>query len=736
MSQNYTMLYNVTLKSIFEPNGTYHFVITASLVTASPSPASGNITVNGATVWVNITFTIEPYYLQKISITNTTILAGLNTADSNFLISTSSEVLLYTLITYTSPTELNISVRTPSGTTTLEIQEYEKFQSFITPAGYLQNVSTSFWTNITVPSTMPTFSFSKGTLWMANIVPQNISGMSGVNGEQGVYNNTWNTYSYPIAVAPNANYITVLYNSTWTFLNSETNPGTYIALTNSTYDFVTFYDVHGYSYITPTFIEQSTSYADFTINYYPTSAVMNEFGMALSYNAFLTYVNGNYSSSSLVPAQMGHTYNIKTYDIYGVLISDVNYTVDAPDSQVSIPINIYPVTVSNLNSTYAVGLIISARGTVPRPQNGSYLSPYDNIVYWLPVGKYYFNYTYVNYNTLAPAASVSRLINLTAPTLQVIDGVTLSQIQFSQQKNAQNLTNLVEAVNITFLNSNSNLLNETLIIESNILNTNTSIGKQVVSMNSTLNNVYSKIGVINNDIKVIQNNILSDVNSTSLNISTKIAVIKGFVAFMLQKQNSSMIDKISFSNPVLQGNGTYRFTVNILTPSGAPANLSSTQYVANNLNLRFVQGYAGSPLAYSISNIQPGSFTITIFGLNSTDVASLNSGAAVITASSNTSSIPSENNVALGLLGSFLANNLWQHSLLVLFEPVFWKLSVWDVFLVLITAYVFLVLNRYLRQSRTSKKKAWGNAKYHLFLWSIAFLVWYMMFAAYRGGLL
>ena len=280
---------------------------------------------------------------------------------------------------------------------------------------------------------MPTYTFGTGTLWMASIMPQEIGGMTGTNGGQGVYNNSldWNTYSYQIAVAPNANYITVLFNSTWIFLNTGTTLGTYIALTNSTYDFVTFYGVHGYSFITVTFVEQSTSYADFSINYYPTSAVLNEFGINLQYSDFLTYVNGNYSSSSLVPAQMGHTYNIKTYDKpYNQLISSINYTVNYPDSQVSIPINIYPIAIDNMNSSYAVGLVVSVPGTIAQPQNGTFITPGQTIDVWLPEGKYYFNYTYVGFNYVS-GISVSKLVNVTAPSFQIITGVTLSQIQFS-----------------------------------------------------------------------------------------------------------------------------------------------------------------------------------------------------------------------------------------------------------------------------------------------------------------
>jgi hypothetical protein len=594
-SQSFSEPYGTTTISFSEPNGTYHFVITASLVTASPSPASGNITVNGATVWVNITFTIEPYYLQKISITNTTILAGLNTADSNFLISTSSEVLLYTLITYVSPTELNISVRTPSGTTTLEIQEYEKFQSFITPTGYLQNVSTSFWTNITIPSTMPTYTFGTGTLWMASIVPQEIGGMTGTNGGQGVYNNSldWNTYSYQIAVAPNANYITVLFNSTWIFLNTGTTLGTYIALTNSTYDFVTFYDVHGYSFITVTFVEQSTSYADFSINYYPTSAVLNEFGINLQYNDFLTYVNGNYSSSSLVPAQMGHTYNIKTYDKpYNQLISNINYSVNYPDSQVSIPINIYPITVENLNSSYAIGLVVSAPGTIAQSQNGTFLTPYDTIDEWLPEGKYYFNYTYVNFNYTVEG-TMSRLVNISGPSFQLINGVTLTQIQFTQQKNAQNISNLVEAVNITFLNSNSNILNQTLKINVNLQDFNTSV-----------KNLYAQI--LNN---------VTFLKSIVTNSTATMTDKMNFINSSLKYMDASVVAQLIYDLSAIQNmNSTVTLqNIQIMKELSTIGNQSESQYVALETTLFQATG-SMRPLSYQFIS-QNGTYSNGIYNL-------------------------------------------------------------------------------------------------------------------------
>ena len=302
-------------------------------------------------------------------------------------------------------------------------------------------------------------------------------------------------------------------------------------------------------------------------------------------------------------------------------------------------------------------------------------------------------------------------------------------------------------VNATLNNLNLSLKTKLDFMWSALNNTNISVAAKVNILNSSLHDLNlsmkqdfallnSTLNSLNTSIKTQVNMIMNSINSSKLNITTKITTVEGFLSFVMGKQNASSIDKIEFMDPQVVGNNTYRFTVDVFTPSGAPVNLSATQYVANNMILKFVQGYKDGPLAYSISNIQPGSFVITIFGLNYSDINALNSNNAVVTASSNTSSNSDANAVALGLLGSFLANNQWQHTLLILFQPIVWRVSAMDVLLLLISVYAFLVVSRFMRQSKAGRKKAWLNAKYHLFLWSITFLAWFLMYAAYRGGML
>ncbi len=312
--------------------------------------------------------------------------------------------------------------------------------------------------------------------------------------------------------------------------------------------------------------------------------------------------------------------------------------------------------------------------------------------------------------------------------------------------------NISLGTKIAFVNDTLNNLNLSLktkldFMWSALNNTNISVAAKVNILNSSLHDLNlnmkqdfgllnSTINSLNASIKTQVNEIMDSINDSKLNISTRITVIKGLLGIVMNKQNISSVDRIQLTDPQMLGNNTYRFVADVYTPSGAPVNLSVTQYVASNLILRFVQGYDAQPLAYSISNIQPGSFTVTIFGLNSTNIASLNSNNAVVTASSNTSANKSANVVVLGLLGSFLAGNQWQHTLLILFQPIVWRISAMDILLTLISLYAFLVISRFMRQSKSGRKKAWQNTKYHLFLWSLAFLGWFLMYAAYRGGML
>ena len=691
------------------------------------------------------------------------------------------------------------------------------------------------------------------------------------------YNLTWSYFTWNVQLPNGSSLSSIKGNGSWIFQSAF--PGLYVYYTaNSSihyYQKSTFYQVVWLAPLPP-------SYGYFTISYAPTSPVMQMLGIGFGANAFKTYVNGVNVPSTQINSRVGQTYSIKAYDTFGSLVVNTSYTPQYQFSTDTIYVSYFPITFTNLNSSWKIAITMESNSItvygIPHimPEGGE-------LTLYVPPGSYYINATYLGYLNNTPGISIDKLTTISNVTDEVFSGITLAEVQTTAIKNAQNITNLVDSVNITFVNSNSKILNQTLLVNVSVKDVNTSIqnvltkiysnitfvkslinnmnismttklsvlqstlnslssnvsvsdkflnntintirsmtttltqnvsllnttinilklvaSQNFTAINSTLkknladmysnftlihsvinsvnlsintklnfleslmNNtnvsVVAKLSVLNTTLKDINlsmsnkltlvndtvnslnaslktqvNEIMDSINSSKLNISTKITVIKGLLGIVMNKQNVSSVDRIQLSDPQVLGNNTYSFVVNVYTPSGAPVNLSVTQYVASNLILKFVQGYDAQPLAYSVSNIQPGSFVITIFGMNSTNIASLNSNNAVVTVSSDTSANKSANVVALGLLGSFLAGNQWQHTLLILFQPIVWRISAMDILLTLISLYAFLVVSRFMRQSKAGRKKAWLNAKYHLFLWSIAFLAWFLMYAAYRGGML
>ena len=101
----------------------------------------------------------------------------------------------------------------------------------------------------TVPKmTMPTFTIGTGSVFQANATTT--STFPGT--PAGNYNSTYENMIYDIPIAPNTNYVTILYNSTWTVSNIY--PSTYLPLINNS-DFVTMEDVSGFSSVQIELIE-------------------------------------------------------------------------------------------------------------------------------------------------------------------------------------------------------------------------------------------------------------------------------------------------------------------------------------------------------------------------------------------------------------------------------------------------------------------------------------------------
>jgi hypothetical protein len=468
-------------------------------------------------------------------------------------------------------------------------------------------------------------------------------------------NFTWAYFTWNIQLPPGATLQSIKGNTTWIFQSGY--PGLYVYYKGNAS--IHFY-LNSSSYQVVWLAPLPPSFGYFTIEYAPTSPVMQMLGIGISSNAFKTYVNGIQVPSLQVPSQMGQTYNIKAYDSFGNLVVNTTYTPQYQFSTDEIPVSYFPVTWTNLNSSWKIQLTIASNGVtiygLPHvmPEGGE-------LTLYMPPGTYWFNATYLGYLNNTPGPSVDKLYSVSNVTDEIFSGITLAMVETTAVKNAQNLTQLVDSVNITLINSNSKVYNETLKINASIVNTNSSIIKQVLDENTTINNIYSKVSTINSDIQVIQNNILSDVNSTRINITTRETTIKDLVSLSLQEENSTFSYQLKFGTPSVQGE-TYEFPVFVTLFNGQMANLSVTQQAWQNLKLYYVTGNQTHPLNFSVSNEQAGSFVINIYNVTPAMATGISSGQGLITAQGEVKE-GLLTNLAAGIIGSqqvqYSSSSLW-----------------------------------------------------------------------------
>ncbi|MEM3845200.1 MAG: hypothetical protein QXU98_05810, partial [Candidatus Parvarchaeota archaeon] len=466
------------------------------------------------------------------------------------------------------------------------------------------------------------------------------------------FNSTWSYYVWQILLPPNSVNITVKGNPQWKDpiisvpANYYTNISTF-ALLVSTSEFQV-------TWLAPNPIGSAL----IVIEYYPESAIFGEFGVNIPFNTFDTYLNGKQIYSPTQQVTLGESLVINTTTVYGTLISSYSITVSEQTQFIEIPLNIVPLTIDNMNSSYVIGMQVTAHDIT---QTGQYIMPLQSQVFYVPAGTYNFSFMYLNFNSYSVVKYLNTTMTLSGVSYFIITGVTLTQINYHVQQTQHNITDLVENVNITLSNSNSKIYNETLIIRSDLTNTNSSIIKQVLDENTTINNIHSIVQQIQSNINIIQNNILSAINSTALSVTTKETTIKDLVSLSLQEENATFSYQLKFGTPSVSGT-TYQFPVFVSLFNGQMANLSVTQQAWQNMRLYYVSGNQSIPLNFSVTNVRPGSFIVEIYNITPAMASSISSNDAVIAAQGEVKE-GVLTNLAAGIIGSqqvrYSSSDLW-----------------------------------------------------------------------------
>ena len=292
------------------------------------------------------------------------------------------------------------------------------------------------------------------------------------------YNATYSVYVYSIPTPYGGiSKITVEGNTTWTYYSSWPSGSTYYQANNTVYWHSPIPNATEVTFLAPTVYVPST----LTLVYVPASPVFSLFGASLPYSAVLTYVNGVFQPYSTFSVTVGSTYDVVTNDVFGNRLSDTNITVTQTPAQVAeITLNIWPMTVANMNSSYVIGFLLTENSVT---QTAPDIMPLGSETFYLPAGTYTVTLNYLLLNTPAIAKTSTFPLTITGVSYDVVTGLSFLNIQTTTTMVGNNITNLVQTVNATLVDTNSSVNSLVQSIQNGLFSFHLNLGTAAVTKN-------------------------------------------------------------------------------------------------------------------------------------------------------------------------------------------------------------------------------------------------------------
>jgi hypothetical protein len=479
-----------------------------------------------------------------------------------------------------------------------------------------------------LPNGMPTFSVSTPSVFQANATVANITYQNYRVYTADGFNLSDGEYTYSIPDSFNVNYITVIFNASWTFdYASYVN----VVYTNPVQSFITFSDISGIGSITMTFTEPvsiANPVGSLGVVYRPTQAILGVAGTNLPFSDFTLMAGGTTEYEQNFPVIVGQPINITVTDLFGqVIYTDPTYTPTSLVSTLLIPISFTQLSVVNENATYYTTLTLNQNGQNETLGN---VMPDSVAVYYIPSATYNVSYSFTgvsgDQNKIPNPATIK---NFAMDGLGVIfvQNYTLTS-DFQQLNYTKNgLANLKTTIGIYINAGNSNITNLITNLNVSITANNTKIKNDITDISSNLNYVNSTI--LNEETKIfnnftivsslIKNNNISEnskiefvnslINSSSVSITNKIAYadtlvnnsklsisnLIGFVNDTLNHTNLNLTTKINFLNSLVNNtNISMSDKINFINSTLKDVNLNLTTKIAytntllNNTNINIV----------------------------------------------------------------------------------------------------------------------------------------------------
>lgn len=322
------------------------------------------------------------------------------------------------------------------------------------------------------------------------------------------YNLTYSYFTWQITIPfGNLTGFSVKANSTWTFYSAYPI-------------FYAFYEGNSTLVFNPvplfaqwTFVGPNLPAASqLTIVYAPTSTELGLVGQNLPFGAFDTYVNGVFTPFQTTQVLEGQNYTVQTYDTFGTLLVTTKVHIGYSYQVASISVPVWPLTISNLNSTTGVTYTLTF-GSVS--QVSPFIMPIQSQIFYVPAANYTLQACYVNITSSRSAGCFSTYLNVAGVSYVLASGNSLAQLTYVTDSNGR----VVSRVNVTLVSGQANLtrvlqqINEAAQTYSFNLGTPT-LTNNVLSIPTTVTSATGQLINATQTLQVIQTFAATFVNQT------------------------------------------------------------------------------------------------------------------------------------------------------------------------------------------------------------------------------
>lgn len=277
----------------------------------------------------------------------------------------------------------------------------------------------------------------------------------------------------------------------------------------------------------------------------------------IEWEKFRIYVNDTLLYSNLFYREIGTTWNISFYDDFDLLIYSTLYTVERDSNYLGIQLTLHSLKIFNQQECF---------NYINITRDPNY---YESDEYWSEwlapneIANYHFlpGYYRVQIESNEDSSTMDLAYHLVSDDILLITSEnTISNAIYSLTNVNTTLGNQITAVNISIVNTQSEIQNQIVSVEINLDNINTTLGDQLISIDTLINNLDSDLenlywftnqSLVNLNVSMNEQFVGVNTQITNINDSISLLVvgIDNSLNFMHSDLNTSLTQ---ISNDVFQ----------------------------------------------------------------------------------------------------------------------------------------------------------------------------------------